>query len=75
MNTALIREQMTSGLKMTGLIPIYTSYRIQRSEAGVESNGMRLKASIRQQSTREIFLSKCNNVLLETKEQIINNVY
>ena len=64
---------MTSSLQMICLIRIYTSYRIQRSGAGMGSNGVRLKASIRQQSTREIFLFKRNNVLLETKE--LKNVY
>ena len=44
-NTKLIREQMTSGLKMICLIRIYTSYRIQRFGAGDGSNGTRLKAS------------------------------
>ena len=66
---------MTSSLKMIYLIRIYTNYRIQRSGAGVGSNGVRLKDSIRQQSTCEIFLSKRNNVLLESKEQILKNVY
>ena len=36
----------------------YTRIRIQRSGAGVGNNGVRHKASIRQQSTRD-FLSRC----------------
>ena len=62
---------MTSGLKMICLIRIYTSYTIKRFGAGVGSNGVRLKASNSQQSTREIFLSKCNNVLLETQDKYL----
>ena len=60
---------------MIRLIRIYTSYRIQRSGAGVGSNWVRLKASFRKQSTHDIFMSECNNVLLETKEKILKNVY
>ena len=53
---------MSSGLKVICLIRIYSSYSIQRSGAGVGNIGVRLKASIRQQSTRDTFLSKSNNV-------------
>ena len=50
---------MKSGLRMIFLTRIYTRIRIQRSGAAVGSNGVRHKASIRQQSTRDFFLSRC----------------
>ena len=66
---------MTTRLKMICLTRIYTSNRLQRSGAGVENTGVRHEASVRHQSSREIFLSMCNKVLLETKEQILTTVY
>ena len=66
-----IIEEMTSGLKMMCLTRTYTRIRIQRSGAGVGNNGVRHKASIRQQSTRDFFVQVLLLFLLETKEQVL----
>ena len=59
---------------MICLIRIYKTVRIQRSGAGVGSNGVRQEVFIRQQSTRD-FLFKCNQFLLEKKEEILKSIY
>ena len=61
---------MTSGLRMICLTRTYTRIRIQRSGAGVKNNGVRHKASIRQQSTRDFFCPGVIIVLIGDKAAI-----
>ena len=61
---------------MMCLTRTYTIIRIQRSGAGVGNNGVRHKASIRQQSTHDLFFVQVLLLfLLETKEQVLKSVY
>ena len=51
-------QQLTAQVtdrQMNNIASTYTRIRIQRSGAGVGNNGVRHKASIRQQSTRDFF--------------------